>query len=65
MLDPVRLPTSGNVCDRSVIERHLLSDQTDPFNRLALTAEELEPAVELKARIDEFVAQQRRANTME
>ena len=43
MTDPVRLPTSGVVVDRPVIQRHLLSDQTDPFNRAYLTADMLEP----------------------
>lgn len=41
MRDPVRLPTSGTVCDRSSISRHLLSDETDPFNRQRLTADML------------------------
>ena len=31
MKDPVRLPHSGNYIDRTTIERHLLSDETDPF----------------------------------
>lgn len=29
--------------DRSVIARHLLNSQTDPFNRQPLTEEELQP----------------------
>ncbi|KAL9256429.1 putative ubiquitin conjugation factor E4 [Drosera capensis] len=32
--DPVILPSSRTTVDRSVILRHLLSDSTDPFNRL-------------------------------
>ena len=40
MTDPVKLP-SGVVMDRSVIGRHLLNSQTDPFNRQPLTEEEL------------------------
>jgi hypothetical protein len=28
----------SQVCDRKTIERHLLSDETDPFNRIRLTA---------------------------
>lgn len=54
MKDPVRLPTSGNIVDRSTIKRHLLSDHTDPFNRMALTEDMLEPVPELLARIDEY-----------
>lgn len=60
MRDPVRLPTSGQVMDRSVIKRHLLTDQNDPFNRKALTEDMLEPATELKAQIEAYIAQKRR-----
>lgn len=42
MTDPVKLP-SGVVMDRSIIARHLLNSQTDPFNRQPLTEEELIP----------------------
>lgn len=42
MTDPVELP-SGVVMDRSIIARHLLNSQTDPFNRQPLTEEELKP----------------------
>lgn len=52
MTDPVILPTSDNILDRSVIERHLLSSSTDPFNRKQLTPEMLVPATELKEKID-------------
>jgi len=55
MLDPVKLPTSNVTVDRSTITRHLLSNSTDPFNREALTVEELIPDVELKARIDQWI----------
>lgn len=40
MEDPVILP-SGNVVDRSIISRHLLNSQTDPFNRQPLTEDQL------------------------
>jgi ubiquitin conjugation factor E4 B len=59
MRDPVLLPTSGNVMDRTSIMRHLLSDNTDPFNRKRLTPDMLVPQVELKAQIDEFLARKR------
>lgn len=52
MTDPVLLPTSNTVIDRSVIEQHLLNDQTDPFNRAPLTRDMLKPQSELKARIE-------------
>lgn len=42
MTDPVSLP-SGQIMDRSVIMRHLLNSNTDPFNRQPLTEEMLLP----------------------
>ena len=42
MRDPVRLPSSKAVVDRSTIKAHLLSDVTDPFNRSPLTLEDVE-----------------------
>jgi ubiquitin conjugation factor E4 B len=41
MIDPVCLPTSGKIMDRSVILRHLLNSTSDPFNRQPLTEENL------------------------
>lgn len=58
MKDPVILPSSRVVVDRPVIQRHLLSDTTDPFNRSHLTADMLIPDLELKAKIEEFVKSQ-------
>ncbi|KAJ0100382.1 hypothetical protein Patl1_21823 [Pistacia atlantica] len=58
MKDPVILPSSRITVDRPVIQRHLLSDSTDPFNRSHLTADMLIPDEELKARIEEFVRSQ-------
>lgn len=40
MIDPVILP-SGTVMDRSIITRHLLNSNTDPFNRQFLTEDML------------------------
>lgn len=57
MEDPVRLP-SGVTMDRSVITRHLLNKQTDPFNRAPLTIQQLVPDTELKQRIQEFMRSQ-------
>lgn len=42
MSDPVLLP-SGTVMDRSIITRHLLNSNTDPFNRQTLTEDLLIP----------------------
>ncbi|KAF5748968.1 ubiquitin conjugation factor E4 [Tripterygium wilfordii] len=55
MKDPVILPSSRTTVDRPVIQRHLLSDSSDPFNRSHLTADMLIPHTELKAKIEEFV----------
>jgi len=52
MTDPVILPTSGTTMDRAVISRHLLSVNTDPFNRQHLTVDMLQPNEELKKKID-------------
>lgn len=56
MSDPVRLPDSGTVMDRSVIIRHLLNSLDDPFNRQPLTPDQLIPLPELKARIESWKA---------
>lgn len=56
MVDPVKLPSSGVSMDRSSIERHLLTYSIDPYTRKPLTLAMLVPDVELKARIDEWVA---------
>ena len=55
MIDPVKLPKSNVILDRKTIETHLLSDQTDPFNREPLTKEMLIPCPELKAKILEYI----------
>ncbi|KAJ2754923.1 Ubiquitin conjugation factor E4 [Coemansia pectinata] len=57
ILDPVRLPTSGNIMDLSAIKGQLLSDPRDPFNRAPLTIDMLEPMPELKAEISRWRAQ--------
>jgi ubiquitin conjugation factor E4 B len=43
MEDPVILPTSRIIVDRSSIRSHLLSDPTDPFNRVPLKIEDVKP----------------------
>ncbi|OCH84192.1 ubiquitin conjugation factor E4 [Obba rivulosa] len=63
MRDPVILPSSRAVLDRSTIKSHLLSDSTDPFNRMPLTLDDVTPNVELKERIDAFLAERQNKNT--
>ncbi|KAI3784885.1 hypothetical protein L1987_43993 [Smallanthus sonchifolius] len=60
MKDPVILPSSRIIVDRPVIQRHLLSDATDPFNRSHLTPDMLIPDTKLKQKIEEFVKSQQR-----
>merc|ERR1712001_216735 len=54
MMDPVRLPNSGQIVDRSTIARHILSDQNDPFTRSPLTLDMVIPETELRNRIDNW-----------
>jgi len=51
MCDPVLLPSSHKIMDRSIITRHLLNSSTDPFNSQPLTEDMLLADVELKERI--------------
>ncbi|CAD5117321.1 DgyrCDS6107 [Dimorphilus gyrociliatus] len=62
MTDPVLLPTSGNIVDKTTIARHILSDQTDPFNRLPLSMKMLEPQADLKERIENWKANFKKEN---
>ncbi|XP_057694837.1 ubiquitin conjugation factor E4 A [Corythoichthys intestinalis] len=55
MLDPVLLPSSNVTVDRTTIARHLLSDQTDPFNRSPLTMDQIRPNEELRQQILEWL----------
>ncbi|KAJ8582493.1 hypothetical protein M405DRAFT_937743 [Rhizopogon salebrosus TDB-379] len=63
MRDPVTLPSSRVVIDRSTIKSHLLSDIKDPFNRAPLTIEDVIPNAELKAQIDAFIVERRSKNS--
>ena len=47
--------------DRASITRHLLSNTTDPFNKQPLSADQLVPHTELKAKIEAWKAAQRAA----
>ncbi|NXW57075.1 UBE4A factor, partial [Eurystomus gularis] len=60
MSDPVILPSSRVTVDRSTIARHLLSDQTDPFNRSPLTMDQIRPNTELKERIQQWLAERKK-----
>lgn len=61
MTDPVRLPSSGQIMDRSHIRAHLLSNPRDPFNRDPLQIEDVIPEDELRERIKAWVAEKRAA----
>jgi len=60
MTDPVILPSSKQTVDRSTIARHLLSDQSDPFNREPLTMDMLEADEELKEKVRQWMESRRR-----
>ena len=59
--DPVRLPSSRAVIDRSSIKAHLLSDGTDPFNRQPLKLEDVQPDDELREKIQAWIAERKAA----
>uniref|UniRef100_A0A8C5W8S2 Ubiquitin conjugation factor E4 A n=1 Tax=Leptobrachium leishanense TaxID=445787 RepID=A0A8C5W8S2_9ANUR len=60
MSDPVILPSSRVTVDRSTIARHLLSDQSDPFNRSPLTMDQIKPNIELKEKILHWLSERRK-----
>ncbi|XP_076286750.1 ubiquitination factor E4A isoform X2 [Lasioglossum baleicum] len=55
MTDPVILPSSKITIDRQTIARHLLSDQTDPFNRSPLTMDMVKSNVTLQHRVQDWI----------
>lgn len=59
MDDPVILPSSKVSIDRSTIKSHLLSDGTDPFNRMPLKLEDVLDDTELRNKIQAFKALKR------
>ncbi|XP_016964344.1 ubiquitin conjugation factor E4 A [Drosophila biarmipes] len=61
MTDPVVLPSSKVTVDRSTIARHLLSDQTDPFNREPLTMDKVKSNEALKLEIEQWIQGKREA----
>jgi ubiquitin conjugation factor E4 B len=56
MEDPVILPISKIVIDRSTIQSHLLSDSHDPFNRTPLKIEDVIPNDKLREEIQNWKA---------
>ncbi|KAM7452694.1 hypothetical protein BLSTO_06567 [Blastocystis sp. subtype 1] len=54
MKDPVMLPNSKMVLDRSTIERLLMEKPVDPYDRTPLTKEQLIPQEELRQRIQQW-----------
>jgi Kip1 ubiquitination-promoting complex protein 1 len=54
MRDPVMLPSSRIIVDRSSIERHLMSNDFDPFSRAHLELEEVVGMEELREEIEEW-----------
>lgn len=65
MEDPVILPGSKISIDRSTIKAHLLSDPTDPFNRMPLKLEDVKEDVELKQKIHDFKMQKKQERRQE
>ncbi|KAH9223523.1 ubiquitin elongating factor core-domain-containing protein [Leptodontidium sp. 2 PMI_412] len=61
MTDPVMLPVSRQIMDRSTIRSHLLSDPNDPYSRAPLRIEDVIPQPELQARIEQWRAETRAA----
>jgi ubiquitin conjugation factor E4 B len=54
MEDPVTLPISKQIVDRSTIQSHLLSDPHDPFNRTPLKIEDVIPNDALREEIQSW-----------
>ena len=59
--DPVQLPQSRQLVDRATINRQLLNKKVDPFSNTPLTAEQLIEQPELKARIEAWIEERKKA----
>lgn len=59
MIDPVIFPSSHVTVDRTTIARHLLSDQTDPFNREPLTMDQVKTDATLKEKIESWIRERK------
>jgi len=64
MRDPVILPSSKTIIDRSTIKQHFLSDPTDPFNRQPLKWEDIIDATELKEEITSYMEQRKKGKVV-
>ena len=56
--NPVELPEGKIIMDKDIISRHLLSNETDPFNRSVLTIKMLEDhnnRPEVKVKLESFI----------
>ena len=58
--DPVYLPTSNLIMDRHIIERHLITEKFDPFNRKPLKKTDLQARPELKKKIARFIEESKK-----
>jgi len=65
MKEPVRLPTSDTVMEKSVIKQILLNDEHDPFNRAPLKFSEVQDLPELKKKIEDWVQRKLRGEIIE
>jgi ATP-dependent Clp protease ATP-binding subunit ClpA len=63
MSDPVELPRSRRVVDRSTIIRHLHQHPTDPFNRQPLNLEQVVPLDALRQDIEAFLSRHTHTHT--
>ena len=71
MKDPVELPSSRNILDYMTIskvsnyslhvEKHLMNEQKDPFNRSPLTLDQLIPRKDIKEKIEAYKASKRQS----
>ena len=61
MNSPVRLPSSGKVCERKVVAQSLNRDGRDPFDDSPLSVEALIACLDLKAEINEWKANKQKA----
>lgn len=59
MRDPVMLPSSKTIVDRSTIKQHYLSDPTDPFNRQPLKWEDIVEATEMREEIQRYLTERK------
>jgi ubiquitin conjugation factor E4 B len=65
MKDPVQLPSSQAIMERSAIKQHLLNDEHDPFNRAPLKISQVKDLPELKKKIEDWVHKKLSGEIME